>query len=884
MKAFEEIRVLLREKDGKKLAAVTVIIFLLITAIVFFATFKLFENTHLKLMNDYLGAIPRMLDSGRNELLMRSRIYEDDILTRAELGLKIYSENSALTDAEKLERTRSAASAASVSLLDGQRQTAATTGAVSPGEIFSACTQGLEPRKPHLEFYPALQDGKETDKNDGKGFVLLPVPGNADHSLVFEFACGTVLEMYDALEDWSNTLRRVLSTGDITAYAKTGDILTGYPTDVLTSGLRPQLDADLTKVFENAGSFRRTENGGLTKIVPLLGRRHLAALMHYPQEDTDILLTIPLRSAMGNGVYIAAAISAIIGVGLLLIQLYVFRRLRLEKAGNGSGKVTLGWVCRTTWPGILTALAVTLVFSTMLLLLETRSNAAFFAATSRESLQNEIDWRRDQEETIRATFADVYRSRTQTLTAFLTEHPDYQTRAGLQELSRIAGSEYLMRFDRDGQELVSSNSYTGFAVGKNLSEDYRAVLLGYPCAVVGPEADPYTDEAQIGAAILMTDGDGQPDGFLLAVYSAGDLAAELKRMKPEYTVNHFAVQKGHVAAAISDADGSFIAHTDSRMIGQKAEDWLEGVKPGSGFEGFTGYSGRQVYVSASAADGRTLLFIVPEFGDSYVRMVSALMVLAVLLILVLLYYPAAGMLSERAMEHAQGSIPAPARQESPMLVFYDGYVVFLTLFAAFALFSSSKGWWTSFDYVFSAQWSKGLNLFSLWGALFVLVVTLFCLYVIRTVLNHLENRLSLRAKTITRLANSLITYAAIIFLAFCILDMFGVNTTALVASAGIISIAVGMGAQSMASDLLAGFFMMLEGSVHVGDQVSIATNVKGNFIDGRVTDIGIRTTEITDKDGNVTILSNSKVTGLCNKSRNHPQQEPESGTKDAGAK
>ena len=261
MKAFEEIRVLLREKDGKKLAAVTVIIFLLITAIVFFATFKLFENTHLKLMNDYLGAIPRMLDSGRNELLMRSRIYEDDILTRAELGLKIYSENSALTDAEKLERTRSAASAASVSLLDGQRQTAATTGAVSPGEIFSACTQGLEPRKPHLEFYPALQDGKETDKNDGKGFVLLPVPGNADHSLVFEFACGTVLEMYDALEDWSNTLRRVLSTGDITAYAKTGDILTGYPTDVLTSGLRPQLDADLTKVFENAGSFRRTENG-----------------------------------------------------------------------------------------------------------------------------------------------------------------------------------------------------------------------------------------------------------------------------------------------------------------------------------------------------------------------------------------------------------------------------------------------------------------------------------------------------------------------------------------------------------------------------------------------------------------------------------------------
>jgi small conductance mechanosensitive channel len=97
--------------------------------------------------------------------------------------------------------------------------------------------------------------------------------------------------------------------------------------------------------------------------------------------------------------------------------------------------------------------------------------------------------------------------------------------------------------------------------------------------------------------------------------------------------------------------------------------------------------------------------------------------------------------------------------------------------------------------------------------------------------------------------------------------MFGVNTTALLASAGVVSIAVGMGAQSMAADLLAGFFMMLEGSIHVGDHV----NVSG--ITGYVTDMGIRTTEITDEDGNVVILNNSKVSPVCNMSRNHEQQE-----------
>jgi small conductance mechanosensitive channel len=88
-----------------------------------------------------------------------------------------------------------------------------------------------------------------------------------------------------------------------------------------------------------------------------------------------------------------------------------------------------------------------------------------------------------------------------------------------------------------------------------------------------------------------------------------------------------------------------------------------------------------------------------------------------------------------------------------------------------------------------------------------------------------------------------------------------VNTTALLASAGIISIAVGMGAQSMAADLLAGVFMMLEGTVRVGDHV----NVGG--VTGYVTDMGIRSTQITDEDGNVIILNNSKVSSVCNMSR-----------------
>ena len=242
-----------------------------------------------------------------------------------------------------------------------------------------------------------------------------------------------------------------------------------------------------------------------------------------------------------------------------------------------------------------------------------------------------------------------------------------------------------------------------------------------------------------------------------------------------------------------------------------------------------------------------------------------------LLILGLLYYPIASILLARAVAFvlARGELESSAWEGSAITVFSDGYSVFMTPFAIFALIASYNGWWTSFDYVFSWRWSKGLNLLSLWAALFIVAVTFCCKFLIRTALKHLESHISLQGKTITRLANSLTTYAANIFLIFCILDMLGVNTTTLLASAGIISIAIGMGAQSMAADLLAGVFMMLEGSVHVGDYVSVAG------VTGNVTDMGIRTIEITDEEGNVVILNNSKVSSVQNMSRKNVNQKPE---------
>ncbi len=880
MNVFENIKVLWQEKSLKKLSALSIAVFLLITAIVFFAVFELCGNIKLKQMGENLREIPDIIESRRNELFMRSNAFEVDTLARAELGMKIFTEENELTDEEKLEQVRRAVSADSVSILDGQRQVLSTTGPVSPKEIFNACIPSLEPHIPHSELYSVLsENGEETEEYDGKGYVLLPISENMDRSLVFEFSSEPVMELYNAVNDWASAFERVLSESNAFAFAKTGDKLDGYPLDGFTPEQISKLSEELTEIFRKSDSFRKTDDGTSYKVIKLLGNRYFAELTSYPEDNTDILVTLLLDDVIKNGIYIAVAISAIIGWGILLIRIYVFRCLTREMEGmdkKSSSAISLKQICQTTWPGILVVLLVTILFSYMLLALEDRTNATLTAIAKRQDLQYEIGLRKDQEKKFRKTFDNIYLSRAQMLADFLTENPDQLSHEGLEELNRIAATDYLMFFDRTGNEMLSSNSYTGFSVGKNLSEEYEAVLMGYPYAIVGPAADPYTGRMQLGTAIMMPDGSGQPDGFLLAVYSAGELSDELKRLSFENSVNSYAVREGHIAAAVSDSDGRFIAHSDPKMIGVKAEDYFpEGYKPGSSYEGFTTYDGKHVCVSAFPSDGKTLVFMVPESGDSYRQAGSLPLFLgiAVLLILAILYFPAACLLTARAIAESKGKLRLDSGKKNHVMVLYDGYELFLTLFTLFVLIATFEGWWKSFDYVLSGRWTRGLNLFALWAALFTLIVTLFVGLLINTALNLLENRLSLRVRTFTRLASSFIFYAAAIIIFFGILDIFGANTTTLLASAGVVSIAVGMGAKSMAEDLLAGFFMMLSGSVYMGDRVSVGG------VTGEVTDMGIRTTEITDEQGNVVILNNSKVSGVRNMSRNQTQQEPEDKTK-----
>ena len=115
--------------------------------------------------------------------------------------------------------------------------------------------------------------------------------------------------------------------------------------------------------------------------------------------------------------------------------------------------------------------------------------------------------------------------------------------------------------------------------------------------------------------------------------------------------------------------------------------------------------------------------------------------------------------------------------------------------------------------------------------------------------------------TAAKLFSSFAKYVIAVIALIMMLSALGVNTTALVASVGIIALIIGLGAQSLIADVIAGLFIVFEGEYKVGDIIVI------DGWRGTVLEIGIRSTRIVDAGGNVKIINNSSIHAVINQTK-----------------
>ncbi len=115
-----------------------------------------------------------------------------------------------------------------------------------------------------------------------------------------------------------------------------------------------------------------------------------------------------------------------------------------------------------------------------------------------------------------------------------------------------------------------------------------------------------------------------------------------------------------------------------------------------------------------------------------------------------------------------------------------------------------------------------------------------------------------RLGTITGIANWLINIILWCILILIILSRFNINIAPILASAGILGLAVGFGAQELVRDFISGFFILLEDQIRTGDVAII------NETTGIVEKIELRTVTLRDFSGVVHIFQNGKINSLSN--------------------
>ncbi len=118
-----------------------------------------------------------------------------------------------------------------------------------------------------------------------------------------------------------------------------------------------------------------------------------------------------------------------------------------------------------------------------------------------------------------------------------------------------------------------------------------------------------------------------------------------------------------------------------------------------------------------------------------------------------------------------------------------------------------------------------------------------------------------RQITVVRLINNMVKCVATVIIIIAVLALWGIDTTALITGAGVLTLIVGLGMQSLISDVVAGLFIVLENEFNVGDIVTI------DGFRGTVVSIGIRTTKL-DALGNIKIVNNSDIRGVLNQTVN----------------
>lgn len=524
-------------------------------------------------------------------------------------------------------------------------------------------------------------------------------------------------------------------------------------------------------------------------------------------------------------------------------------------------------------------------------------------SNSQRVLEIEKDIKKLQDE--KEEMTDLYNARylnKAKIAAYITERkPELANREKLAELAGILDVESINVFDENGTQTATNTSFIKFSLSQDpegQSYEFNKLLLGMEYLIQEAQTDEVSGKYRQYIGVARHNADGYADGFTQIGVTPEKVEELLADMKIETIMSNFKVGKGGIVFAIDKEDHGFVYHPSEKLIGRNAEK--AGITKDQLTDEYVGYltiSNDKYYASSVETSDYYLYSAVPEKAikgnRGPITAVTGIVSLAELLVLFLLltinHKPEKKAAEEEEQldgisfhismpgERKKKALSAASRwsnevirwsdktAEQQLFVVLKGLLGFLAVIICAAVLMKD----TFFDsnsiflYILSGKWSKGFNIFAFTGSVLIICIASVITMIVQKVLTVLSRTFGAKGETICRMLHSFVKYFSCIIILYYCLSLFGVDTKTLLASAGILTLVVGLGAQTLVSDILAGLFIIFEGEFQVGDIVTIGD------CRGTVVEIGIRTTKIRDASKNVKIISNSDVCGVVNMTRDY---------------
>lgn len=501
-------------------------------------------------------------------------------------------------------------------------------------------------------------------------------------------------------------------------------------------------------------------------------------------------------------------------------------------------------------------------------------------------------------EELTETYNQEYSRRAQNIAWTLGYAPELATTESLAALCETAQIKSIEIFDGKGSIELADRPNMVFKLSSDESSDsyvFWQIVNGFTDLVIGESAESEsTGEVTQFIGVSRCDGEA---GMVEIAVRPSRLENRLATTELNHVLNNIAIENGGFLFAVDAETKEFVSYPEEKYLGRLASDY-----------GMTDASFKDDYVGWQRIDGEKCFVMSREHEGVYIYTavasslsvnnlitvtaasgIAGLIMLLIMLLVSMTCRPSAlkarvedkSILENRSFEVqlSDGTVSrttaATSRWDGSGLKFSDldasgkmNRLIKGALFAtaiiallAIALGITEKS--SLMTFILSRRWEQVFNLFSVTYVIYASVVILAVTEIIRWAISLVFGMGSTRMITFGRLLSSFVRYASVIGVVFYGLSFFGFDSQTLLTGAGILTLIVGLGAQQLVSDILAGLFIVFEGEFRVGDIVTI------DGWRGTVEEIGIRTTKVLSPDKDVKIFRNSSISGVINLTRQY---------------